>query len=148
MRVLEEEIATNVTAILEGVITKGTGTRAKIGRPAAGKTGTTDDNGNAWFVGYTPTLTTAVWMGYLASNAPMRNIQGFRAVDGGTLPAKIWHDFMVEAMAGVRVTDFDEPAPLGSLLDRARRERGGGFSPGRKQQPAQLPIDDAGPGDE
>lgn len=141
-RALEEEIATNVTAILEGVITKGTGTRAKIGRPAAGKTGTTDDNGNAWFVGYTPTLTTAVWMGYLASNSPMRNIHGFRVVDGGTLPAKIWHDFMVEAMSGVPVTDFDEPAPLGSLLDRARRERGGGFAPGRKQQPKGLPLDD------
>lgn len=146
-RVLEEPVADHVTEILEGVLTKGTGTRAKIGRPAAGKTGTTDDNGNAWFVGYTPTLSTAVWMGHPEGNVPMRNIQGFRVVDGGTLPAKIWHDFMVEATANVPVADFGDPGSLDSILDEARRDRSGGFKPGRKRSPTQLPPADPDAGE-
>ena len=63
-RVIEEVVADNVTDILRGVITSGTGTRANIGRPAAGKTGTAQEWRDAWFVGYTPTLSTAVWLGY------------------------------------------------------------------------------------
>src|SRR5581483_8891304 len=62
-RVLDEVIADNVTDVLRGVISSGTGTRANIGRPAAGKTGTAQEYRDAWFVGYTPTLSTAVWLG-------------------------------------------------------------------------------------
>jgi penicillin-binding protein 1A len=63
-------VADNVTKVLQGVITGGTGTAAQLGRPAAGKTGTTSNYTNAWFVGYTPTLSTAVWMGNAASQPP------------------------------------------------------------------------------
>ena len=62
-------MADNVTNVLQGVIAGGTGTAAQLGRPAAGKTGTTSNYTNAWFVGYTPTLSTAVWMGNAASQA-------------------------------------------------------------------------------
>jgi penicillin-binding protein 1A len=83
-----------VTKVLEGVITQGTGTAANYGCPAAGKTGTAQNLANAWFVGYSPKLSTAVWVGYPRGNIPMAN--GF----GGTLAAPIWHDFMVSASNG------------------------------------------------
>ena len=81
-------MADNVTKVLQGVITGGTGTAAQLGRPAAGKTGTTSDYTNAWFVGYTPTLSTAVWMGNANSQAtPMGDVKGVYPVFGGTWPA-------------------------------------------------------------
>ena len=94
---LEEPVADTVNQILQAVITSGTGTRANIGVPAAGKTGTSQNYGNAWFVGYTPALSTAVWVGYPEGNVPMLGIHGVRAVAGGTIPARIWHDFMAAA---------------------------------------------------
>jgi penicillin-binding protein 1A len=91
-RVFSDGVAYEVTDILKGVITGGTGTAADIGCPAAGKTGTTDDFTDAWFVGYTPRLSTAVWVGH--PNA--RSTLGGSAF-GGTLAAPIWHDFMLTA---------------------------------------------------
>ncbi len=82
------------TQVLKTVITSGTGTAAGYGCPAAGKTGTANNLDNAWFVGYTPKLTTAVWVGYPQGNVPMSN--GF----GGSLAAPIWHDFMEAASEG------------------------------------------------
>ena len=140
-RVLEEAVADNVNQILKGVIEGGTGTRANIGRPAAGKTGTSQNWENAWFVGYTPTLSTAVWMGYKEGNIPMRGVQGVARVAGGTLPTKIWHDFMIRAVQGVEATDFTEPAPIESLADRAKREQRGGFDLGGGRDAAGLPGD-------
>ncbi len=72
--VLPANVADNVTNVLQGVITGGTGTAAQLGRPAAGKTGTTSNYTNAWFVGYTPTLSAAVWMGNAAAR-PYRSAQ-------------------------------------------------------------------------
>jgi penicillin-binding protein 1A len=80
--------------VLKTVITQGTGTAANYGCPAAGKTGTAENLENAWFVGYTPKLSTAVWVGYPQGNIPMAN--GF----GGTLAAPIWHDYMDVASDG------------------------------------------------
>jgi penicillin-binding protein 1A len=74
--------------VLKQVITSGTGTAANYGCPAAGKTGTANSLNNAWFVGFTPKLSTAVWVGYPQGNIPMAD--GF----GGALAAPIWHDFM------------------------------------------------------
>ncbi|MCX8007792.1 MAG: PBP1A family penicillin-binding protein [Coriobacteriia bacterium] len=105
---ISHSIAFAATKILKGVISSGTATRARIGRPAAGKTGTTQDYRDAWFVGYTPDLVCAVWMGYTPER-PMRNVHG-RRVFGGTFPAQIWHDFMIEALKGTPVRDFT-PAP-------------------------------------
>jgi penicillin-binding protein 1A len=113
-RVLSEPVADNVTAVLEGVIAKGTGRRADIGRPAAGKTGTSENWENAWFVGYTPTLSTAVWMGYPRANVAMAGVHGVDHVVGGSLPSMIWHDFMTEAVKDVPPLPFSEAAPLPS----------------------------------
>ncbi len=77
-----------LTAALTGVVTHGTGTAADIGRPVAGKTGTTEGYGDAWFVGYVPQLATAVWVGYLDGSRPMTNIHGL-AVTGGTFPVPV-----------------------------------------------------------
>jgi 1A family penicillin-binding protein len=109
-QVITHSVAYAATQILKGVITGGTATRANIGRPAAGKTGTTQDYRDAWFVGYTPQLVCAVWMGYTPER-PMRNVHG-RKVFGGTFPAPIWHDFMIKALEGLPVLDFNSaPAP-------------------------------------
>lgn len=90
------------TQVLKQVIASGTGTAADYGCPAAGKTGTAESLANAWFVGYTPQLSTAVWVGYPQGNIPMDN--GF----GGTLAAPIWHDYMVQASDGY-CGDFPTP---------------------------------------
>lgn len=106
---LNDVTAYLVTDILKDVIRSGTGRAANIGRPAAGKTGTSEDYGDAWFVGYTPFLSTAVWVGYKDTNAPMRSVHGV-TVFGGTFPAQIWQKFMVRAHAGLPAKDFDRPA--------------------------------------
>ena len=105
---LDPQVALTVTEVLKGVITSGSGTAASIGRPAAGKTGTTQSNGDAWFVGYTPQLTTAVWMGNVENNEPMEG-----EFTGGSLPAEAWGEYMAGAMEGMDVEDF--PAAPGGL---------------------------------
>ncbi|HUR78393.1 MAG TPA: transglycosylase domain-containing protein [Acidimicrobiales bacterium] len=137
-RVLDEVVADNVTDLLRGVIEGGTGTAANIGRPAAGKTGSTNDNADAWFVGYTPTLSTAVWMGNTTGRVPLLNIKGVRRVYGGTIPAKTWKAFMSEALKDVPVTDFNEPAPIRSVTDNLRRAARQGFDPGGRREPADV----------
>jgi penicillin-binding protein 1A len=107
-RVLSDAVAYAVTRILEQNILRGTGERAAIGRPAAGKTGTTDDYTDAWFVGYTPTLATAVWVGYPDAAIPMRSVHGI-TVAGGTFPAEIWGRFMAEALADAPVARWELP---------------------------------------
>jgi penicillin-binding protein 1A len=138
-RVLEEPVADNVNKVLTGVIEAGTGTAAKIGRPAAGKTGTSEEYQNAWFVGYTPVLSTAVWMGYKEGNIPLRGIHGVGSVAGGTWPARMWHDFMTEAMKGIPPTEFTQPAPIESLADKAKRDARGGFDLGGRTDVPGLP---------
>ena len=91
--------------MLEGVIDHGTGTAAAIGRPAAGKTGTTDDNKDAWFIGFTPDLVAAVWMGH-------DNDGYLNGVTGGGIPAEIWRSFMSEAASKYPVRDFIKPSGL------------------------------------
>lgn len=97
-----------LTRVMQQVIERGTGKAADIGRPAAGKTGTTNDYGDAWFVGFTPQLATAVWVGYPQGRIPMTNVHGMR-VTGGTFPAAIWRDFMFAAHQGLPVKDFSIP---------------------------------------
>lgn len=112
-RVLTQAVADNINNVLQGVVNEGTGKRAALGdRPVAGKTGTSQGYGNAWFVGYTPTLSTAVWMGYRDRPRPLYGIRGVSRVAGGTLPAATWSAYMKVAMKGVAVTAFDEPAPI------------------------------------
>jgi 1A family penicillin-binding protein len=102
------------TQILTQVVRRGTGTAAAVPNwTVAGKTGTTDENKNAWFVGYTPVLATAVWMGSPAADVPMRDVGGI-TVFGGTYPARIWEEYMAAALAGVAPVDFPAPEnPVG-----------------------------------
>ena len=108
-RTLDPGLTALTTSVLEKVITEGTGTAAAIGRPAAGKTGTTSNYRDAWFVGYTPDLVTAVWVGYPDEQKAMTDVHGI-AVTGGSLPAKIWAAYMKEALSGSPVTQFSPPA--------------------------------------
>jgi penicillin-binding protein 1A len=98
-RVLTDGQAYEVTKILHQNVLSGTGTRANFGCPAAGKTGTTSSFNDAWFVGYTPRLTTAVWVGYPNALISMTDVHGI-SVQGGSFPAMIWHDYMAIAHGG------------------------------------------------
>jgi 1A family penicillin-binding protein len=98
-----------LTRAMEQVIERGTGSAADIGRPAAGKTGTTNDYADAWFVGFTPQLVAAVWVGYPQGRIPMTSVHGI-SVTGGSLPAEIWRTFMLRAHTGLPVQDFFVPA--------------------------------------
>jgi penicillin-binding protein 1A len=95
-RVISDGVAFETTKILQANVQRGTGTKAQFGCPAAGKTGTTDNYNDAWFVGYTPELAAAVWVGYPNALKEMRNVHGIQ-VAGGTFPTQIWHDFMAPA---------------------------------------------------
>jgi penicillin-binding protein 1A len=103
--VLSEQAAYIVTDMLKGVITRGTGTRANIGRPAAGKTGTTDQDFDAWFVGYTPEIVGALWMGY---DQP----KSMNDIFGGTYLAPIWKQTVGSWLEGKPVSDWREPAGI------------------------------------
>jgi penicillin-binding protein 1A len=107
-RVIPDGVAYEVTKILEQNVLHGTGVGAYFGRPAAGKTGTTDNHADAWFCGYTPNLETTVWVGYPRAEIPMTNVHGI-AVAGGTFPATIWKLFMESALGSSHVYDFPEP---------------------------------------
>lgn len=104
--VIPAVVADLTTSALQGVIERGTGTAAKIGRPAAGKTGTTEHNVDAWFVGYTPQLVTAVWVGHVSGSIPMTNEYHGKPVSGGSYPAEIWGRFMERAMDGLPAAKF------------------------------------------
>ncbi len=111
-RVLDTAVADNITDVLVDVIADGTGQRAQIGRPAAGKTGTAQAYRAAWFAGYTPDLATAVWMGHADRLAPLRGVNGVGRVTGGSHPAVAWADFMAAAHEGLEVSEFPEPEPI------------------------------------
>jgi penicillin-binding protein 1A len=105
-RVITDGEAYEVTRILQMNVQRGTGTKANYGCPAAGKTGTTDNYNDAWFVGYTPSMSTSVWVGYPNALKEMRSVHGIE-VAGGTFPAQIWHDFMTPAHTDC--TSFPKP---------------------------------------
>ncbi|MET0260290.1 MAG: hypothetical protein ABW227_04280, partial [Gaiellaceae bacterium] len=107
-RVLPDWVAYEVTHILEENVQAGTGVGAQIGRPAAGKTGTTDNHADAWFCGFTPQLQTTVWVGYPQGEIPMENVHGI-SVAGGTFPATIWKLFMEQAMVNAPALSWLSP---------------------------------------
>ncbi|NPV93304.1 MAG: penicillin-binding protein 1A [Firmicutes bacterium] len=108
--VMDPQTAYLMTSMLQTVMTSGTGTTANIGRPAGGKTGTTDDDTNAWFVGITPDLAGAVWMGFDNQNVSLR--ASGRTVYGSTLPGPIWKALMTKAHEKIPVHDFSQPGGL------------------------------------
>jgi membrane peptidoglycan carboxypeptidase len=114
MRVIEPGIAARATDMLRGPIEAGTAyTNGQIGRPAAGKTGTTDDYGDAWFIGFVPQLSAASWVGHLKATEPLTDSRcGSGYVTGGCLPTMIWADFMRQATRSMPVRDFPDPPAL------------------------------------
>ena len=130
-RVISEPAARYLTYMMAQVINRGTGTRAKLEREAAGKTGTTQAARDAWFIGFTADYVTGVWMGY-DDNKPLSG------VTGGGLPADIWREVMV------RVHDGLPARPLPMLIPDPRqppRAGGGGNAPAAPAQPAADPIE-------
>jgi len=114
-RVIEPSVADEVTRVLEKVISEGTGRAAAVsGVPTAGKTGTTQNYGDAWFVGYTPRFTAAVWVGYADSNRAMVDVLGVPRVTGGSIPARIWSRIMESAHVGIDPGAFPAAPPEGS----------------------------------
>ncbi len=110
-RVISQQIARETTQALQQVVLSGTGTAAALpGRQVAGKTGTAENYQDAWFVGYTPQLATAVWMGNPTGEVPMVGVQGINVV-GGSFPAHLWADFMARALASAPAVDFPAPDP-------------------------------------
>lgn len=106
-RAFSEATACSVTQILQANVRAGTATRARLDdQDAAGKTGTTENNTDAWFVGFTPYLTTAVWMGVPEGSVPMGSFGGFSQIFGGTIPAMIWHNFNAAYHANRPPIDF------------------------------------------
>ena len=100
-----------VNSILQKAVRLGTGKRAAlVDRPVAGKTGTTENYGDAWFVGYTPQLVVAVWVGYPSTLKPMLTEFNGKAVAGGTFPALIWKSFVEQALKGVPPEGFPYPS--------------------------------------
>ncbi len=112
-RIFDTNVADSINDVLQAVITDGTGTAAAVaGRPIAGKTGTTQSYWAAWFVGYTPSLSTAVWMGHTDGLASLYGINGVGRVTGGSHPAVAFSDFMSAALAGTPVESFVVPRPI------------------------------------
>jgi penicillin-binding protein 1A len=107
-RVLAQGVAWEVTQVLQQNVLGGTGVAAYFGRPAAGKTGTTENHADAWFSGYVPQLQATVWVGYPKGEIPMLNVHGI-AVAGGTFPAQIWRLFMQQAVGRLAVKQFATP---------------------------------------
>jgi membrane peptidoglycan carboxypeptidase len=111
-RAFPEEVADTVTFALNRTVNNGTGFAAReLGRPAAGKTGTTDGNKSAWFVGYTPQLAAAVLMAKEVDGTPvsLSGTGGLRTVTGGSFPAAIWTAFMNGALKGLPEEPFTAP---------------------------------------
>jgi penicillin-binding protein 1A len=97
--VLSSDQATVLNYVLQQVVLWGTGEAAGgLGTPVAGKTGTTENSTDGWFIGYTPHLTTAVWMGYASASRSMDGFRGINNLTGGTIPAELWHDYMSAAL--------------------------------------------------
>ncbi|MBX7553862.1 transglycosylase domain-containing protein [Streptomyces sp. NPDC004232] len=130
-RAMSQKTADTVSTLLKGVVEDGTGQEAGLGdRPSAGKTGTTDQRYAAWFVGYTPNMAGAVWVGDPAHKRQMTNITiggvPYDKVYGGQVPGPIWRDMMTGALAG-------KPAPDFNLIDIPDDNKGKGDGQGKGQ---------------
>ena len=114
--VFSKDVMADLTYALKGVVTGGTGAAAlALGRPAAGKTGTSQSNASAWFSAYTPQLAASVALFRDSASESLNGIGGLNSVTGGTFPAKIWTAFMKGALKGEPIMDFPAPANIGGL---------------------------------
>ncbi|WP_030543697.1 transglycosylase domain-containing protein [Streptomyces albus] len=144
---IDAKVANNVTDVLKNVVEKGTGTSAQLpdGRPAAGKTGTTDGNKSAWFAGYTPQLSTAIGMFRVNDRAEkqkfleMYGTGGKQSIHGSSFPAQIWADYMGRALKGEEIEQFPKPEPIG------KKVYGDGASPSPTPTPSPTPSESETP---
>jgi len=114
--VFSKEVMADLTYALKGTITGGTGAAAlALGRPAAGKTGTSQSNASAWFSAYTPQLAASVALFRDSASESLNGIGGLTSVTGGTFPARIWSAFMKGALKGQEIMDFPAPSNIGGL---------------------------------
>ncbi|HEV7460376.1 MAG TPA: glycosyl transferase, partial [Solirubrobacteraceae bacterium] len=134
-KMFSDAVTYEATKILEQNMQSGTATRAAISCPAAAKTGTTDDFTDAWLDGFTPHLSTSVWVGYPNSKVPMLDVHGIQ-VNGGSLPSQIWHDYMSVAV-GNDCAAFPQPKEtfsaqpfFGSYSATGGRGAGGSYDNG------------------
>jgi penicillin-binding protein 1A len=128
VKAFSDGVTAKATDILAQNMTSGTGGKAQIGCPAAGKTGTTDEHTDGWFVGFTPRLSTAVWVGYPNAKVQMTTLYHGGPVAGGTFPAEIWGDYMKVA-TGSYCGDFaspEEPFQAAPFFGRYSRSGGQG----------------------
>ena len=152
-KVFPDGVTYEATKILEANIQGGTGTHANIGCPAGGKTGTTDNNTDAWFVGFTPRLATAVWVGYPNDETRYMNFEYHGGpVDGGTFPADIWGAYMKSIVGGF-CGPFNQPKepfvsrPFFGQYATTGADRLGYGSRGKDDQTAPDKTDDTKPQD-
>ena len=141
-RVYSQAVGEEARRLLSGVITQGTGRAAKLEEFAAGKTGTTENYGDAWFVGFNDQYTVAVWIGYPDALRYMTTEYHGRPVAGGTYPAEIWRDFMTGAIALRDVRNPkrpDEPATTGATSSATPAPSATTTSPGATPAPAKAP---------
>ncbi|HEY7633697.1 MAG TPA: transglycosylase domain-containing protein [Thermoleophilaceae bacterium] len=155
IQVIPANIAEEAKQVMNGVVTHGTGTAAQLPDEfVAGKTGTTENYGDAWFVGFDSHYTVAVWVGYPDKLVPMKTQYRGGPVEGGTYPAEIWHDFMVQALnilaernpkKDQTVPQTGTSTPVTPAPSTTAPSNGGGGTttptqtPKTKQQPTQTP---------
>lgn len=142
----DREIAQTVTAALTEVVKRGTGQQAKIGRPVAGKTGTSQDHHDAWFVGYTPELSAAVWVGFPEGQITMEPPTTPFTITGGTWPAQIWSRFAAAALSATPFGTLAEADTSGQVtveVDLSTGFLAGPFCPRQHVHRVQVPADGA-----
>lgn len=143
---LPRSVADRVTQALTEVVRRGTGQQARIGRVTAGKTGTSQNNSDAWFVGYTPELVTAVWVGFPDGQIPLTAPRTPYTITGGTWPAQIWSRYASAALAGVPYGELATAQDDGMVtveVDLSTGFLAGPYCPRSSVQRLRLPRDAA-----